>query len=175
MLAVASRLLVLVTVVALTFSCHSSRYSARSVDYRQLARAGLRLGFDIEPKDNWQLLVESASWVGVPYRSGGNDRRGVDCSGLNIAIYNNVYGKKLSRKSLDQKEKDCKRVSRSELRSGDLVFFSTSNSKKKVGHTGIYLKDGKFVHASSSRGVIVSSLDETYYRKHWICGGRVRL
>ncbi|MCD8236308.1 MAG: C40 family peptidase [Prevotellaceae bacterium] len=164
----------LIFILCLLVSCRSSDSSMKSVDYRQLARAGLRLGFDIEPKDDWNLFMESASWIGTPYRSGGNGRSGVDCSGLNIAIYNHVYGKKLNRKSLDQKEKDCKRISRSELRSGDLVFFSTGNSRKKVGHTGIYLKDGKFIHASSSRGVIVSSLDEDYYRKHWICGGRVK-
>ncbi len=167
-------LLWFLSVLCLFSSCRSARNSVASADYRLLARAGLCLGFDIEVDDDWPLMVESASWIGVPYCVGGNSRRGVDCSGLNLAIYNKVYGKKLNRKSMDQKEKDCKRIRKGELKSGDLVFFSTDNSKRKVGHTGIYLKDRKFIHASSSRGVIVSSLDEAYYRKHWICGGRVR-
>ena len=47
-------------------------------------------------------------------------------------------------------------------------------SRKKVAHVGIYLKDGKFVHASTGQGVIVSSLKEDYYTKHWLCGGRVK-
>ena len=57
---------------------------------------------------------------------------------------------------------------------GDLVFFSSRKSRRKVAHVGIYLKDGKFVHASTSQGVIVSSLNEPYYRTHWISGGKVR-
>lgn len=69
--------------------------------------------------------------------------------------------------------KQASKVSRGKLKEGDLVFFSSRNSRKKVAHVGIYLKDGKFVHASSSRGVIVSHLNEPYYRTHWMRGGRI--
>ena len=155
-------------------SCGSSRDGMKNVNYRELARAGLRLGFDIEAGDDWPLMVEASKWIGTPYRSGGTTKRGVDCSGLTYMIYKNVYGKKLHRRSIDQYEEDCRRVSKSELRTGDLVFFTTSNSGRSIGHSGIYLKDGKFIHASSSRGVMVSSLDESYYRKHWKRGGRVK-
>lgn len=155
-------------------SCGSSRSGTKHVNYRELARAGLRLGFDIEADDDWPLMVEASKWIGTPYRSGGTTKRGVDCSGLTYMIYKNVYGKKLHRRSIDQYEEDCRRVSKSELRTGDLVFFTTGNSGRSIGHSGIYLKDGKFIHASSSRGVMVSSLDEKYYRKHWKRGGRVR-
>ncbi|MDR2341562.1 MAG: C40 family peptidase, partial [Campylobacteraceae bacterium] len=58
---------------------------------------------------------------------------------------------------------------------GNLVFFRTDNGDKKTpNHIGIYLKEDKFVHASTSKGVIVSSLDEPYYKKAWISGGRVK-
>lgn len=155
-------------------SCGSSRSGMKNVNYRELARAGLRLGFDIEAGDDWPLMVEASKWIGTPYRSGGTTKRGVDCSGLTYMIYKNVYGKKLHRRSIDQYEEDCRRVNKSELRAGDLVFFTTGNSGRSIGHSGIYLKDGKFIHASSSRGVMVSSLDESYYRKHWKRGGRVK-
>lgn len=156
-------------------SCGSSRNSTSdSAYFRELARAGLRLGFDIEQKDNQALMIEAAKWIGTPYRAGGNDKRGVDCSGLTCAIYKNVYSIKLSRTSEKQKEDDCRRVSKSSLKSGDLVFFSSSSRKKKVGHVGIYLKEDKFIHTSSSKGVIVSNLNESYYKKHWISGGRVK-
>ena len=74
----------------------------------------------------------------------------------------------------DGQKKESSKVARRNLREGDLVFFSSRKSRRKVAHVGIYLKDGKFVHASTSQGVIVSSLNEPYYRTHWISGGRVR-
>jgi len=55
-----------------------------------------------------------------------------------------------------------------------LVFFTSRASRKKVAHVGIYLKDGKFIHASTSQGVIVSNLREKYYTQHWLCGGRIK-
>lgn len=163
--------------VALLSSCHSSRsvyYKNR--DIRELARAGLALGFDIEADDDWALMVESARWLGTPYRYGGNDRRGVDCSGLTVQIYKSVYGKSLHRRSADQYELDCKKVRRGKLKCGDLVFFVTSGKvrRKNINHVGIYLKDDKFIHASSSRGVVVDNLNSKYYTDCWIGGGKVK-
>ncbi len=156
-------------------SCHTSRHgTVGSPDYRQLARAGLALGFDIDMEDDWALFTESASWLGTPYRYGGNTRAGVDCSGLTSQVFRNVYGKSLHRKSADQYAKDCRSVSGRNLRSGDLVFFSSSGKKRDIDHVGIYLKDQRFIHASSSRGVVVSGLGESYYQKHWVSGGRVK-
>ena len=59
------------------------------------------------------------------------------------------------------------------LKEGDLVFFHNGKKKRKASHVGIYLKEGKFIHASSSQGVIVSALDEPYYRRCWMQGGRI--
>ena len=58
------------------------------------------------------------------------------------------------------------------LQEGDLVFFTTPGSGKKCGHVGIYLKGDRFIHASTSRGVMVSSLNESFWDKHWLCGGQ---
>jgi cell wall-associated NlpC family hydrolase len=71
-------------------------------------------------------------------------------------------------------KKNCRKISRRKLKEGDLVFFNTSKSKSYVNHVGIYLKENKFLHASTLKGVNVSNLDEDYYRKTWICGGRVK-
>lgn len=92
---------------------------------------------------------------------------------MTCQIYKKVYHIKLQR-STDGQKKESSKVARRNLREGDLVFFSSRKSRRKVAHVGIYLKDGKFVHASTSQGVIVSSLNEPYYRTHWISGGRVR-
>ena len=88
-------------------------------------------------------------------------------------IYKKVYHTKLSR-STDGQKKESNKVAKRNLREGDLVFFTSNRSGKKVAHVGIYLKEGKFIHASTTRGVIVSQLNEPYYTKHWISGGRTR-
>jgi lipoprotein Spr len=157
---------------ALPFLLGSCRTVTPRYDYQELAKASVRLGIDIEMKDNHALYVESASWLGVPYRGGGNTRQGVDCSGLTSAIYSKVYRKELERNSDDQRKKDCKKVKKGKLREGDLVFFHNGRKKKKATHVGVYLKDRKFIHASSSHGVIISTLDEDYWKRHWLSGGR---
>ena len=90
-----------------------------------------------------------------------------------IKVYKKVYHTKLSR-STDGQKKESNKVAKRNLREGDLVFFTSNRSGKKVAHVGIYLKEGKFIHASTTRGVIVSQLNEPYYTKHWISGGRTR-
>lgn len=150
----------------------SCRTIAPNYNYQKIAKASIRLGMDIDRKDNHKLYVESASWIGVPYRNGGNSKRGVDCSGLTSTIYKKVYHKNLERNAEDQRRKDCRKVKKTKLREGDLVFFHNGRKRKHATHVGIYLKKGKFIHASSSRGVIVSKLDEDYWKKHWLSGGR---
>ena len=157
---------------ALTFFLGSCRTVTPRYDYQELAKASVRLGIDIEMKDNHALYVESSNWLGVPYRSGGTTKRGVDCSGLTSNIYKKVYRKDLERNSEDQRKKDCRKVKKGKLREGDLVFFHNGRKKKKATHVGIYLKDQKFIHASTSQGVIVSTLEEEYWKKHWLSGGR---
>lgn len=149
-------------------SCHTS---APQLDYRALARASVQLGMDIGPKDNHRLYLTAAEWIGTPYRSGGHTKRGTDCSGLTGEIYRKVYRVRLPRSTGEQLAA-CRKVARRGLKEGDLVFFHNGKSRKKVTHVGIYLKDDKFVHASTNRGVIVSSLNEDYWRRRWMRGGR---
>ena len=156
----------------LAFFLGSCRTVTPRYDYQELARASVRLSIDIEMKDNHALYVESSNWLGVPYRNGGTTKRGVDCSGLTSSIYKKVYHKNLERNSEDQRKKDCRKVKKGKLREGDLVFFHNGRKKKRATHVGIYLKDRKFIHASTSQGVIVSTLDEDYWKKHWLSGGR---
>lgn len=162
-------LLILFTTGILLASCSTS---APHYNYKELAKASIRLGMDIDMKDNHQLYVESSKWLGVPYRGGGTSKRGTDCSGFTSNLYKKVYHKKLERSSDDQRKKDCHKISKRNLREGDLVFFHNGRKKRTASHVGIYLKDNKFIHASTSRGVIVSSLNEDYYQKHWLGGGR---
>ena len=162
-----------ILLLGLIISFSSCRTSAPRLDYKALAKASIRLGVDINLEDNHKLYMESADWIGVPYRGGGDSKRGTDCSGLTYQVYRKVYRTQLPRNTEDLKKKNNK-VSKRNLREGDLVFFTSRNSGKKVAHVGIYLKNGKFIHASTSKGVIVSNLNEDYYTKHWISGGRIQ-
>lgn len=154
-------------------SCGTSKKAGRNVDYHVLARAAIKLDFDIDEDDDWPLMIEASTWIGTPYKYGGEDRYGIDCSGLTRTIYRQVYKTELHRNSYEQYKKDVKKVSKNNLVSGDLVFFSTGK-KRKVSHVGIYLKDGKFIHASSSRGVVVSDLNQNFYKNNFISGGKVK-
>ncbi len=132
-----------------------------------------KLGFKVSRHDNLQLYTEAAQWLKVPYRNGGNTKKGVDCSGLICQIYPKVYGVNLPR-TTGGMAAQCRKVLKSDLKTGDLVFFQTSGKKKGINHVGLFLKKGYFIHASTSRGVIVSNLKETYYRKAWKYGGKIR-
>ena len=133
-----------------------------------------RLGISIGKHDaeNLKLFTVAEEWLGVPYRYGGKTKKGCDCSGFVSQAYKAVYGKSLERNSAAIRDKNCSKIKRSQLRTGDLVFFKTGSSRK-INHVGIYLKDDKFIHASSSKGVIVSSLNEKYYIRTYACSGRV--
>lgn len=129
------------------------------------------LGIERAPGDNDELYDAVQSWIGTPYLYGGETKAGVDCSGFVGHIYQQVYHRRLHRVANDMQQ-DCTLITRSELREGDLVFFT--NSKGRVSHVGVYLKDGIFAHSSTSRGVILSSLSDSYWSKHFYKGGHVK-
>ncbi|MBS2099235.1 C40 family peptidase [Carboxylicivirga linearis] len=115
------------------------------------------------------LKKEARNWLGTRYRYGGTSKSGVDCSGLSGQIYRQVYNITLPRTSADQ-YRQAKKVSKSGLKPGDLVFFKINSGR--VSHVGIYLGNDEFIHASTKRGVVISSLNETYYKRYFAGGGR---
>ncbi len=132
-------------------------------------------GVRITPNDNIFLYNEGARWLGVPHRLGGTTKSGIDCSGFVTQVYRLVYDKQLARSSADMLKQNCRKIGREGLREGDLVFFRTGGSKRGIpNHVGIYLKNGRFIHTSTSGGVMISSLSEPYYIKTWLTGGRVK-
>lgn len=117
------------------------------------------------------VVAEAFSWIGTRYRYGGHSRSGTDCSGMVWEIYRNVMAIDLPRSSWEQQE-FCHSINASSLTPGDLVFFTTQKNGK-VSHVGIYVGSGEMIHASQSKGVIKSSLDEAYYKQHYHSSGRV--
>lgn len=129
------------------------------------------LGLEYSASDNNTLYEAINSWLGVPYKYGGTDRNGIDCSAFVGTIYKQVYGVTLNRTANDML-RNVTLIAKSKLREGDIVFFTNRNGK--VSHVGIYLKEGLFAHASTSNGVSVSRLDDIYWQKHFYKGGQVK-
>lgn len=101
-------------------------------------------------------------WKGVKYKFGGNSKKGIDCSAFIQKAYKTL-NIKIPRTTLLQ-SRIGKNIKKSQLKSGDLVFFKTGKNSR---HVGIYLENGKFMHSSSKRGVTISKLDNIYFNKHY--------
>jgi lipoprotein Spr/probable lipoprotein NlpC len=130
-----------------------------------------KLGIKLNCSEDRKLIREVSDWIGTPYKYGGSDRNGTDCSGFIMSVYKKVYHIELYRSATDQ-VKNTDPVAKRDLECGDLVFFKISGNQ--VSHVGLYIADNKFVHASSKRGVVVNDLDEDYYKKYYYSAGRVK-
>ncbi len=138
---------ILMLLVLMTFSCG---HSVKSNDSNTLLT---------------QLYQQHAQWQGTPYQLGGMSRQGVDCSGFVQLTFNEILGLQLPRTTRAQARLPTK-VKQGHLRAGDLLFFKIPK-QGKLYHVGIYLEDNKFLHASTSKGVIISSLANTYWHDNY--------
>lgn len=129
------------------------------------------LNVDESKIDNVKLYSFIDEWYGVPYKYGGKNKSGIDCSNFTSTLYNSVYSKPLAGSSASIFEQ-CKIISKSNLEEGDLVFFKIDGDK--ISHIGIYLQNNKFVHATTKKGVMVDDLDEVYYKKYFYKAGRLK-
>ena len=120
--------------------------------------------------DNEKLYRFIDGWMGVPHRTGGMDKMGVDCSGFTSLLEQEIYNKSLPRTARLMAEQ-VKRKYEKDLEEGDLVFFDFDG--QKFSHVGVYLHNSKFVHASSSKGVIISDLKDQWYYKYFSRAGSV--
>lgn len=116
-----------------------------------------------DPLLKQSLLAHLRYWEGTPYAHGGNSQRGIDCSAYTQRIYADVLGIDIPRSTKEQAALGT-RISRAQLKVGDLLFFRTGFTTQ---HVGVYLGDGTFIHASTSEGVKRSNLDNRYWRKHY--------
>lgn len=115
------------------------------------------------------LLKQYRHWKGTPYRYGGTSLSGVDCSAFVQNTYRSKLGKQIPRTTRTQ-IKIGKKVKKSQLKVGDIVFFKTGRTSL---HNGIYLGNAQFMHASSSKGVTISSLNNRYWRKRYLTSRRI--
>ena len=110
-----------------------------------------------------RIMDQYADWKGVRYRMGGDTKRGIDCSAFVQRTFREQFGLDLPRSTSEQQDAGLK-VSRNKLRPGDLVLFHSGSTGR---HAGIYLGNNNFVHASTSSGVMISSLNDSYWKNRY--------
>lgn len=116
-----------------------------------------------------KIMDQYADWKGVRYRLGGESKRGIDCSAFVQRTFREQFGMDLPRSTYQQEDMG-KQIQRAKLRPGDLVLFRAGSTGR---HVGIYLGNDKFVHASTSSGVTISSLSDNYWDKRYREGRRL--
>ena len=128
------------------------------------------LGVSKNQIENEKLYQFIDDWMGVPHLDGGWDKEGIDCSGFTNLLIKEIYKRPLLRTARLMAEQ-VKRKFENELQEGDLVFFDFNG--QKFNHVGVYLQNNKFVHASTSKGVIISNLKDSWYYKYFSRAGSI--
>ena len=161
------KVLALATFSVILTACSSN--SDQNVKGPIKAKAGIfKTNRVISNLDDQIMVIANLSehqqeWQGTRYRIGGNSKSGVDCSGFMHSTFRDLFGIDLPRMTVDQAKEGTK-ISKSELRTGDLVFFNTGRGPNGK-HVGVYVKNGQFLHASTKGGVIYSDMDSPYWTK----------
>ena len=155
--------------ILIVYSCTATKGTVNS--NKKILFYSDKLGFELAKGFNESLVKEVIGWLGTPYQYGGESKSGTDCSGFIQQVYKTVYGINTSRSANDI-YLDCTKIKRETLKQGELVFFKINT--EKIGHVGIFLQDPYFIHASSSKGVMVSSLELDYWTKYFISGGKLK-
>jgi cell wall-associated NlpC family hydrolase len=160
--------IIILAVSTLTTSC-STAQKQKPVVYSEPRRV---VKTPVPPRGNNienSILDQYQRWKGTPHQLGGAGSRGIDCSGFVMAVYRDAFSIKLHRTTQSQVQQG-KSVSLNELQPGDLVFFKPPDYPR---HVGIYLSKSKFVHASKSKGVTISKIDEYYWGKYFWTAKRI--
>ncbi len=136
---------------------------------------GIEGTVDTSEYDAAEVVAWSKTYIGTPHLMSGTTKKGIDCSGLMMVVHAK-YGVKLPHSSHEQARYGQIIPTRDSLQSGDLVFFYDSyNSANFITHAGMYIGENKFIHASASKGVIITSMDDSYWSKRYLFGTRLKV
>ncbi|MVZ65487.1 glycoside hydrolase [Sphingobacterium sp. DK4209] len=168
------KLVAVMLLIGLCLVSQAQTNSQKSSDPDNLAKEYFSqiMGVAANATSNTKLYQFVYEWLGTPYRLGGDSKRGIDCSKFSLAVYENVFNTTIGYNSRNQYQ-NVTPVRKGELEPGDLVFFKIRS--RSITHVGVYLGEDKFAHASSSRGVMVSNLNEAYWKRYYYNGGRPKV
>ncbi len=167
-----SRPLLLLVFLSLLAACGSIRPAPRYTDSTNTS-AVVRELEERRHATPSRLARVVDSYLGIPYKWGGTTRAGMDCSAFTRAIFRETYGVELPRTSKQMYGVGRAIPQEQNLKPGDLVFFKNTYSGPGVSHVGIYLGNGRFAHASSSKGGTITPLDNPYFQPRYIGARRV--
>ncbi len=139
----------------------------KSSDFEEYSE---KLGLELTEPFHPPLLDMVSAWLDTPYASAESSQSGTDCSGFVQQVYRQVYDLPIARTAYDLYDA-CQPVARADLQEGDMVFFQIE--QERISHVGVYLQKGYFVHATTSEGVKIDHLDQAYYEKYFVGGGRI--
>ena len=161
----------LITLVLVISSCGTTHKTTNISSENIKKKYSRLLGVSEKEITNAKLYSFIDDWYGVPYKYGGKNKEGIDCSGFASKLYKEVFGKEISGTAASIC-KQCVKISKEKLREGDLVFFKIET--KEISHVGVYLKNNKFVHATTKAGVMIDDLNEKYYSNYFETAGRLQ-
>jgi len=143
-----------------------------AMELEYFRQSGIERAVSLEEYDPEKVIAEAQRYTGTPAHMGGTSFKGIDCSGL-VMMAHRSCGICLPHSAEEQARYGAVVPFQENLQRGDLIFFYDSYSSSKfITHSGIYLGEGKFIHTSSSKGVMVSELQEKYWQKRFLFGTR---
>jgi len=156
--------LLILTIFSLLQGCSSNKLS-QNQNHKRVHQNPIKKEYltDTLQIRQAKLLETYQQWQGTPYRLGGNSAKGIDCSAFVQKVYYDNFAKNLPRTTKSQAVLG-QAVSQKQVTIGDLLFFKIDSNTR---HVGIYIGDEQFLHASSSKGVIISDISITYWQKHY--------
>lgn len=142
--------------------------SQNSIDADAFTNFFQKAGVNVSKVKDLNMYATMFKWFYTPYRYGGKTQKGIDCSNYVFKLMDDCADTYATSRQLANL---TEYVDKEELKEGDLIFFNINGGG--ISHVGVYLQDGKFTHSCSSKGVTISSLDESYWNKRFCRAGRI--
>lgn len=162
------RKLLLISILVIIFKLYNCTSPKNAIQYTKTSAVSTRNFTTIE-----KIINTALTYKGTRYKYGGTSRKGMDCSGLMYKSFT-LNGVPLNRSSY-QIAKQGKNISLQNVKKGDLIFF-TIGGNNRINHVGLVIAVGgciKFIHSTTSKGVITSSMDEKYWKKNYTKAKRI--
>jgi len=166
-MAIVFKILLILSSIAIFFSCSQKQHKFKIIDDKKQT-----ISKPTESDKNFiknVILKEFEEWEGTPHKMGGNSKRGIGCSGFAHYVYTKLFNINVPRTTKQFFAAGIK-IDKSQLKPGDLVAFMPHSYPR---HVGIYIGNNKFIHASTSKGVMMSDLSDPYWEKHYVMSRRI--